>query len=141
MIKNLTVTFDYKTVISSKEIHSLISFLKKELTFTVDFLEVLFVDTDKMISYNKKYLAHDYSTDVISLSFSDHKLILEGLIIISVPEAGKNAKIYKVEHRDELFRLVIHGILHLVGYDDGSKKERGIMKKQEDYLLSKFSTI
>lgn len=141
MIKNLTVTFDYKTVISGKDIHSLVSFLKKELSFTVDFLEILFVDTNKMISYNRKYLAHDYTTDVISLSFSDHKLILEGLIIISAPEAGKNAKIYKVSHRDELYRLVIHGILHLIGYDDGTKKERGNMKNKEDYFLSKFSTI
>lgn len=140
MIKNLTVTFEYKTVISAKEIHSLVSFLKKEISFTIDFLEILFVDTDKMISYNKKYLAHDYSTDVISLSFSDHNLIIEGLIIISVPEAAKNAKIYKVKHRDELFRLVIHGILHLTGYDDKLRKEREVMKAQEDYLLSKFKT-
>lgn len=140
MIKNLTVTFELKTVISAKEIHSLVSFLKKELSFTIDFLEVLFVDTDKMISYNRKYLAHDYSTDVISLNFSEETFVLGGLIIISIPEAAKNAKIYKEKHRDELCRLVVHGILHLLGYEDGSTKERGIMKNKENYFLSKFST-
>jgi len=141
MLKNLTVNFDYKTELSSFEIHKFVSVLKKELKFKLDFLEILFVSKERIIEFNNLYLNHDYSTDVISLSFGDGNEILSGQIFISIEDAAENAKLFNVSHREELIRLVTHGVLHLVGYDDKSKKDKTKMKEVEDRLTKNLVNL
>jgi len=139
LIRNLAVRFNNKTVISARNVHDLVAVMKKEFNFRVAFLDIIFVSSEEMIDYNCKYLKHNYSTDVISLNFSDQDLVLEGLIVISTQDAEKNAALYKVSLDEELFRLVIHGILHLLGFNDGNSSERGLMKRKENYFLRKFT--
>ena len=86
---------------------------------------------------NKKFLHHNYFTDIITFAHSAEKKKIEADIYISIDRIKINAQKFKVTLNDELHRVLIHGILHLTGYDDKSEKKRVEMKKAEDYWLSK----
>lgn len=136
MIRNLTVNSN-KFSIRKLEVHKLIKSLKDDLNFQIYALVINFVDTYHIHNINKEYLKHDYSTDIITFNYSENISLLDGEIIISVPDAAVNAKRYKVSLNKELNRLVIHGTLHLTGYDDQKKTEKKIMKTLENRLTYK----
>lgn len=136
MIKNLSVN-SKKFNIRKHEVHKLIKSIKDELKLQIDALEINFVDTHQIHSINKKYLNHDFSTDIITFDYSLNIGYLDGEIFISVPDAQINAKRYKVSINKELNRLIIHGILHLTGYDDRNIDEKKIMKSLENRLTYK----
>ena len=77
------------------------------------------------------------ATDIITFNYSNVLDQIDGEIFISIEDALNNSKKYKVSLSDELVRLVIHGILHLLGYDDLNTSEKKIMKRLENKLLSK----
>ena len=83
---------------------------------------------------NFEYLKHNYFTDVITFDYSNKQLI-KGDIFISVDRVKDNAKNYKVSFNDELFRVIIHGVLHLCGFNDKTVKEKEEMRKQENFFL------
>lgn len=101
----------------------------------VDFLNYIFCSDPYLLDINKKYLAHDYFTDIITFESSEEEGVISGDIFISVDRAKENAKEYKVSLEEEIQRLIIHGLLHLIGYKDGSDEEKLIMRKKEDYYL------
>lgn len=101
----------------------------------VDFLNYIFCSDPYLLDLNKKYLAHDYFTDIITFESSEEEGVISGDIFISVDRAKENAKEYKVSLEEEIQRLIIHGLLHLIGYKDGSDEEKLIMRKKEDYYL------
>ncbi len=102
----------------------------------VSFLNYIFCSDSYLLEINKKYLDHDYFTDIITFESSEGKGIVSGDIFISVDRAVENAKEFKVTLEEEILRLIIHGLLHLVGYKDGTDDEKLIMRKKEDYYLS-----
>lgn len=102
----------------------------------IDFLNYIFCSDPYLLDINKKYLAHDYFTDIITFESSEEEGVLSGDIFISVDRAKENAKEYKVSLEEEIQRLIIHGLLHLIGYKDGNDEEKLIMRKKEDYYLS-----
>lgn len=136
MVKNLKV-YTHNSI-SKNTIHRLLYFLKKELEFRVISLEISFVNSSQIIQLNKKHLDHNYSTDVITFNYSKSKLMLEGEILISSEDALKNAKRFRSSYKEEIYRLIIHGVLHLVGYNDEKTNERKLMKIKEDLLLKQF---
>jgi len=85
--------------------------------------------------YNRRFLNHDYFTDVITFDLSDKQSYLSGDIYISLDRIRENARQYHVTLREELLRVMIHGILHLVGMDDQNKEQRYAMREKEDYYL------
>src|SRR5690554_755673 len=93
------------------------------------------------MSINKKYLNHNYSTDIITFDYSSSGKNLEGEIYISTEDAASNSQKYKVTFKDEIMRLVIHGFLHLLGYNDQSQKEKIVMKRLENQLVNKYRLI
>ena len=103
----------------------------------IENLNFLIVDDKRMIHFNKTYLNHSYSTDIITFNTSENKKI-SGDIIISLEMVVENAKKYKVELEEELWRVMAHGLLHLLGYNDKSKEEKEIMRKKENYYLDKI---
>jgi len=135
-LKNLRV---YNTIgkLKKSKIHVLIKSLSIELGFLVSNLEINFISSKAILEINKKYLNHDYTTDIITFNYSNILDQIDGEIFISIEDALKNSKKYKVSLSDELVRLVIHGILHLLGYDDLITSEKKIMKRLENKLLSK----
>ncbi|CAN5603935.1 rRNA maturation RNase YbeY [soil metagenome] len=94
--------------------------------------------SDKYIrKVNKQFLGHDYETDIITFHDSDESGNIESDIIISVETVAFNAERYKTEQFNELLRVMIHGILHLCGYDDKKADDRKIMKRKELFYLKK----
>lgn len=112
--------------------HSLI----KELDFIIESLPINFISSDQIIDINKEYLNHNYSTDIITFNYSGSNKKLDGEIFISVDDAKKNAREFDNSIKEELLRLVIHGILHLLGYDDIKAGDRKKMKELENRLLN-----
>ena len=89
-----------------------------------------------LLKLNKKFLKHNTLTDVISFDMAETDNSINGEIYISIDKVKANASKYKVKIQDELHRVMIHGLLHLVGYNDFTVEEKEIMRKKEDYYLS-----
>jgi len=94
-------------------------------------ISVVFLNSRSTRTLNREYLGHDYSTDVISFSLEDG-VNLEGEVYVNLDRARTQARTYGVSFWNEVARLVIHGTLHLLGYDDRTPRLREEMRKEED---------
>ncbi len=102
---------------------------------TISSISVLFISDDEIIEVNKKYLDHNFTTDVITFPLSENSDPIEGEIYISIDTTRRNSVEFGVSHESELLRVAIHGALHLSGYDDSTSKLKSKMKEKEDYYL------
>lgn len=101
-------------------------------------VSIVFVDHDYIVGLNKRFLGRNYTTDVISFSLDDNKIPdINGEIYINLDMVNENACEYNVSHEEEVNRMVIHGLLHLMGYDDQTKLDKSNMTKKEDFYLDK----
>lgn len=137
MIRNLYVSSSNNKIIKNR-VHKLVGLLKKELNFNIQSLFINFACGEEVHNINKKYLSHDYSTDIITFNYSGSHLELDGEIYISLDDALNSSQKYKVSLNSELKRLIIHGILHLSGYNDKDKKDKKRMKRKENNLLNMY---
>jgi rRNA maturation RNase YbeY len=138
LVKNLQV-YSKDSSINKRAVHSLISSLKKEFSLTISFLSISFINSAKLLEINKEYLNHDYETDVITFNYSKEPSDIDGEILISFEEAKFNAKKFNVSYVEELSRLVIHGMLHLLNFDDNNKENKKIMKRMENKLILSYN--
>ena len=97
-------------------------------------LSIIFVDDEKLKKMKKKYFNQDLYTDVIAFNLSDDKSKLDGEIYISFDAIKINSELYKTNINNELQRIVVHGILHLMGYEDNTKDKKEEMTKTEDFF-------
>lgn len=102
----------------------------------IENLNFLFVDDKEILEYNKKYLQHESYTDIITFDNSLNNKIA-GDIVISLERVNENAKYYQVSYNYELERVMAHGLLHLLGYNDKNREEKKIIRKKENYYLEK----
>ncbi len=100
-------------------------------------INFIFCSDEYLKEINIEYLNHHYFTDVITFN-SNEGDILSGDIYISVERVKENAQIYSVDFMNELYRVMIHGVLHLVGFNDKTDEESTQMRLQEDFCLSKL---
>lgn len=98
-------------------------------------LTYIFCNDDKILEVNRKFLQHDYFTDVITFDYSSHRRI-SGDIFISLDTVRSNAELFQRSYNEELMRVVIHGVLHLCGINDKGPGEREIMEANENEALS-----
>ena len=98
-------------------------------------INYIFCTDNYLHKINLEYLKHDTLTDIITFNYCTHNIV-NGDIYISVERVKENAKKYKKEFTDELHRVLIHGVLHLTGYNDKSDKELEAMRTKEDFYLS-----
>jgi len=98
----------------------------------------LLINDKEMLVYNQQFLQHDTLTDVITFENKDVNKI-SGDILISTERIYENAEKYKVVFTEELYRVMAHGLLHLLGYNDKSNKEAEEIRKKENYYLEKMS--
>ena len=138
MLKNLQV-YSQDSTINKRAVHKLISLLKEEFNLSILFLSISFINSKALLEINKKYLKHHYETDVITFNYSKKKSEIDGEILISFEEAKRNAKKFNVTYGKELNRLVIHGMLHLLNFDDKDKKSKNIMRKKENQLTMRYN--
>ena len=90
-----------------------------------------------LVEKNIQFLDHNTLTDVITFDYCEEELI-NGDILISTERVADNSKTYKVNYLTELHRVMVHGLLHLLGYKDKNEKDAKIMRKKENYYLNKF---
>ena len=131
----VAVSFDCKEYrISKKEVGRIAAFVfKKEQVFTGK-ISFVFVDDIAIKKINTAYLGHRFNTDVITFLIETHPF-LEAEIYINVKQARRQARLYTVSVKNEVTRLVVHGVLHTLGYDDKRTKQRKIMfELQERYV-------
>lgn len=100
-------------------------------------LKFIFTDDVTELDINRKFLSHDYYTDVIAFDYSDGNIV-NGEIYISAETVRRNANIYKTTVREELLRVMLHGILHLCGYNDKAKRNKDVMFTKQEELLIRF---
>ena len=85
---------------------------------------------------NQRYLGHDYFTDIITFDYCEDDL-LSGDLFISIDTVRENAGFYKADSFDnELQRVMVHGLLHLIGYDDQTPEQQKVMREKENYYLN-----
>ncbi|MDQ7051646.1 MAG: rRNA maturation RNase YbeY [candidate division KSB1 bacterium] len=102
-------------------------------------LTITFVTTDAIVDLNQRYLQRSYQTDVISFNLgADPEGKTIGDIYICPEVARENAEYYGCSFEEELARLVIHGVLHVIGYDDATDTEREAMRRLENKFLEKY---
>ena len=100
-------------------------------------LNYIFCSDEYLLERNIKYLNHDTLTDIITFDYCEEEIINSD-IMISIDRVKENSSIFENSFSDELHRVMIHGILHLIGYDDKTKKEKQTMRNKEDFYLKKL---
>ena len=98
-------------------------------------INIIFCSDNYILDVNQQYLQHDYFTDIITFDYCEGDR-LSGDLFISVDTVRENSIEYGTEFNDELNRVIVHGLLHLIGYDDHNDKDIAMMRKKENYYLS-----
>ena len=129
------IDFNFKKSLPLRNtIKSIVTDVKKN----IGIINIIFTSDNYLLEINKKYLEHYYLTDVIT--FADNlKDYINGDIYISIDTVKTNSINYSNNNFEkELNRVIIHGVLHLIGFTDKNDVEKGIMRKKEDYYLGKI---
>jgi len=101
-------------------------------------LNYIFCTDRALLKINRKYLKHDFFTDIITFDLSE-KDTVRAEIYISIDRVRENAKKLDVSIKSEFHRVIFHGLLHLCGYNDKTKAEKKKIREKEDYYLNKYS--
>jgi len=134
------ITFNYENDFTLIEESQYINWIKKIIKSESKLfgeINYIFCDDDYLLDINIKHLNHDYYTDIITFNYCEEGMI-SGDIFISVDRVEENAQTYKVSFDEELLRVMSHGVLHLIGYNDKSIIEEEIMRKKEDEKIKLF---
>ena len=103
---------------------------------TLGDISIIFCSDNYILDVNLRYLHHDYFTDVITFDYCEGNR-LSGDLFISVDSVRENAVEFGTEFDDELHRVIVHGLLHLIGYDDHTPGDQKLMREKKDYYLSR----
>lgn len=112
----------------------LVSVIQSENKLIGD-IQYIFCDDNYLLEINKNYLKHDTLTDIITFPSTISDTVLSGEIYISIPRVTENAEQNQDKFVNELVRVLVHGILHLIGYNDKTPSEKREMRAKEDYYL------
>ena len=97
-------------------------------------LSIIFCSDNYILDINQRYLQHDYFTDIITFDYCEGNT-LSGDLFISVDSVRENSIFYNVDFETELNRVIVHGLLHLIGYDDHTEDDINVMREKENYYL------
>ena len=103
-------------------------------------INVIFCSDNYILDINMKYLQHDYFTDIITFDYCEGK-VLSGDLFISVDSVRENSIEFGTDFEEELHRVIVHGVLHLIGYDDHTDEDKKVMRQKENYYLQMRSQI
>lgn len=101
-------------------------------------ISVVFCSDDYILDVNRRYLNHDYYTDIITFDYNEGDIV-SGDLVISLDTVRSNSKEFGTSYKQELHRVVFHGVLHLVGFGDRTDAEVQNMRGLEEFWLTKFS--
>ena len=123
--------------LSQSDLSNWLKRLALEFNVSIMQLHYNFVDEHSLLKINQDYLNHDTHTDIITFSYRDDAII-EAEIYISIDRMLENALINKETAENEFLRLISHGFLHCVGYNDHTKDEKAVMRSQENRCIEMF---
>lgn len=108
----------------------------------IDFINFIFCSDNYLKEINHKHLNHNYFTDIVTFNYNSENKI-SGDLFLSIDRIRENAKTYQVTFEEELHRVMCHGILHLIGFNDKTASEQKIMREKENFCLSlkNFNTV
>jgi rRNA maturation RNase YbeY len=137
----LSIVIEYqnirKSIVFKPVIRNLINSLIREEKKDPGEISIVFTSNKEILEINRTYLNHNYFTDVITFP-ERKKERISGDIYISLNQVKINSKKYNEDFFDEVTRVIIHGILHLIGYNDTTDNEKKKMKEKEDEYLCRF---
>lgn len=137
---NNTISFHYETDFLLENTESFVRWIKNvilEENKELGKVNYIFCDDKYLLGKNIKYLDHDTLTDIITFNYCEGDMISSD-IMISIERVMENSSIFENSFSEELSRVMIHGILHLIGYNDKTDAEKEIIRKKEDYYVNKF---
>lgn len=138
-MKNTSVQFFYPEVSfafrNRKKLKSFLVMLFKQEGFVLKQLNIIFCTDKALLEMNRKFLKHDYFTDIITFPLSDKKQPIEAELYISVDRIKENARINNETFTRELHRVIFHGCLHLLGYNDKSSQQIKRIRERESHYL------
>lgn len=140
MIKFSSKDTDFKLT-RQKVLKDWIKKILSQHSLKVGDINYLFTNDEEVLKVNQEFLGHDYYTDIITFDTSDYGFPgvdedkVSSDIVISVDTVRDNAALYGATFEDELHRVIIHGILHLIGYDDHEEEDKREMREAEDRAL------
>ncbi len=106
---------------------------------TLGDISVVFCSDQYVLQTNRQFLDHDYFTDIITFDYcleKGKKRLISGDLIISVDNVRENGETFKTGFENELKRVIVHGVLHLLGYGDKQEEEKAVMRSKEDEYLA-----
>jgi probable rRNA maturation factor len=104
--------------------------------YTLKELNYIFCSDQYLLQINQQYLDHDTYTDIVTFDNSEKDKVIEGDIFISIDRIRENAVKFNSGEVNELHRVIIHGALHLLGYQDKKVESKKIMTSKEDHYLT-----
>ena len=125
-------------LINTEDINLWINSVIKEEGMIIGELVYVLCNDEYLLKKNIQFLNHNTLTDVITFDYTKDKII-SGDILISTERVVENSKIFNVNYSTELYRVMVHGLLHLLGYKDKIEKDANIMRVKENYYLNKFT--
>ena len=128
------------TLRDRKKIKEFIEHIFKSEKKKIGSLTYVFSTDKHLQALNKKYLKHNYKTDILTFPIVENGLI-QAEIYISIERVKKNAKLFNTTFKDELFRVIFHGTLHLCGYKDKNQRQQDVMRQMEDHYLTLYKSF
>ena len=133
---NIQNDYNQKFTFNTDIIKNLVSKILSSSKFKKHHIDLIFTKKEYLSKLKKEYFNVNQYTDVIAFNLSDNNDCLDAEIYISIDDVKENSKLYKQSFDAEFKRVIIHGVLHLLGYNDKSEEEIKIMRsKEEEYLL------
>ncbi len=120
--------------IDKRKLQSRVKELILQEQFHPGYLSIIFCSDNYLLNINKQFLGHDYYTDIVTFDYVEDQTV-SGDLFISVDRVKENAALLHLPFTHELYRVILHGVLHLVGYKDKTKTEQKLMREREDYYL------
>ena len=100
-------------------------------------ITIVFMNDNELLEYNKEYLKHNYYTDIITFDYTESGVV-SGDLLISIDRVRDNASSLSQSFINELHRVCVHGVLHLLGYKDKTPEDQKDMRAKEDFYLNKY---
>ena len=137
----MPITFDSDNIefpnIKKRETSAWIKKIANSYNKKIGDVGYLFCNDEKILEINRQYLDHDFYTDIISFDYSEGDII-SGDIFISLDTVSKNSQKYITDYQEELYRVIIHGVLHLCGLDDKLEEDAIRMRESENSALKQL---
>ncbi len=140
-IKYHTEDCNYRLA-SRRSVREWLNAVAREEGFRIEEINYIFCSAQRLLEMNRQFLGHDYFTDIITFDYSELKAgYVAGDIFIDVETVADNARLYGATRREEMLRVVVHGLLHLCGQKDKTPRANRQMHRKEDKYLALYQSM